>query len=679
MSGQGLAWCNHLNNYDGNTYLSLKLTSRSEILREVGFKLNRMNDQVAAGPLRETELLLQSLVPSSRSNRRRRDIMGFIENVLRQGSGQVSNLKLLGSGSFFSRTYLPASDIDLVLSTNDNIMNEMEHILSVFQALCTEVSLRDSGNSVLSSVQSPMTIRNVEFINARTKLCHCLVNNVGVDVTINSVGALTTVLFIEEADRYLAKDHIFKKSLLLVKCWALNDSTACVGQSILGSKTGMLSSYALCVLVLRLFDQYPDLSHPLAVLTCFFHTYADADWENVVMTVQGPKQLTHSQRASGSIMLDVNDVAMPSRSGGAKGAKDSLLGLFVDYFSREVNTLYNQVEESTGVDVRKLNANSMTKRGLALRSCNIQDPVDANNNLGYSVTRDNLELLQKAFVMGRNHLQHLLRLHYCDSTLNGEELALRINEEATSPTLRLAANKENAPLDLPFVKAAFPMSFREYFLSLGTRVDMLDHPMQTWRPAHGPSIVDSQLGTPLGDQERGYVQGLHAAVLERTSRKRSGSGNNEDEDPLLGELRDMWSALKMELLRQGAPAEVKAEGSSASVDAQIPADAHTKNSLPAKSTIIPVSRGQSPEVKEKSSMFVGDESKTATQPVCVSSVEGNEDVLQTQQQHQNLSLSFNSSHASVSGESEADNEAMSPASGCASASQQSHPVDSEYQ
>ena len=50
------------------------------------------------------------------------------------------------------------------------------------------------------------------------------------------------------------------------------------------------------------------------------------------MTVQGPKQLTHSQRASGSIMLDVNDVAMPSRSGGARGAKDSLLGLFVDYF-----------------------------------------------------------------------------------------------------------------------------------------------------------------------------------------------------------------------------------------------------------------------------------------------------------------------------------------------------------
>ena len=94
--------------------------------------------------------------------------------------------------------------------------------------------------------------------------------------------------------------------------------------------------------------------------------------------------------------------------------------------------------------------------------------------------------------MGRNHLQHLLRLHYCDSTLNCEELALRINEEATSPTLRLAANKENAPLDLPFIKAAFPMSFREYFLSLGTRVDMLDHPMQTWRPAHGPSIVDSR-------------------------------------------------------------------------------------------------------------------------------------------------------------------------------------------
>ena len=49
----------------------------------------------------------------------------------------------------------------------------------------------------------------------------------------------------------------------------------------------------------------------------------------------------------------------------------------------------------------------------------------------------------------------------------------------------------------------------------------------------------------------------------------------------------------MEITRQGAPAaEVKAEGSSASVDTQIPADAHTNNSL-AKSTNI--SRKSRPE------------------------------------------------------------------------------------
>ena len=593
--------------------------------------------------------------------------MGFIENVLKQG-GEKGFSELLGSGSFCSRTYLPASDIDLVLLTGDNVVNEMEHILSVFQSLCKEVSMRDSGNSVLSSVQSPMTIRNVEFINARTKLCHCLVNNVGVDVTINSVGALTTVLFIEEADRYLAKDHIFKRSLLLVKCWALNDSTACVGQSLLGSKTGMLSSYALCVLVFRLFDQYPDLSHPLAVLLTFFNTYADADWENTVMTVQGPRQVTHSQRASGSIMMEGNGIAAPGRAAGPHGP--NLLGLFLGYFSKEIDSLYRQVEESTGVHARKVNTNNTNRRGLPLRSCNIQDPVDANNNLGYSVTRDNLELLQKALVMGRNHFQHLLQLHYRDSSLTCAELALRINEDAISPAVRLAASSRGAaPVDLPFVKSAFPVSFREYFLSLGTRVDLLDHPMQTWRQAHGPGGVDPQLAAPLSEQERGYVEGLHAAVVSRTSKKASGSGDggHGGEDPLQGELQTMWSALRMELTRQGtAPAVAGvAEVPAARQDRETPQVAPLPSHSPASPAGPPGSQTKGMEGVSASLPVSGatvtDEAMgmAAEQPALTPPLGGSQDQAQSEGRPSGLSSPSNVSHDSSCFESDNDNDTVS--------------------
>jgi hypothetical protein len=58
-----------------------------------------------------------------------------------------------------------------------------------------------------------------------------VVNNLGVDVTINSIGALLTVLFIEESDRYIGKGHLFKRSILLIKAWALHESASYTGQN----------------------------------------------------------------------------------------------------------------------------------------------------------------------------------------------------------------------------------------------------------------------------------------------------------------------------------------------------------------------------------------------------------------------------------------------------------------
>jgi hypothetical protein len=62
-----------------------------------------------------------------------------------------------------------------------------------------------------------MNIRNVEFVNARTKVTHCLINNIGVDITVNQIGALSSLVFLEEVDRMIGCDHLFKRSLLLIK------------------------------------------------------------------------------------------------------------------------------------------------------------------------------------------------------------------------------------------------------------------------------------------------------------------------------------------------------------------------------------------------------------------------------------------------------------------------------
>lgn len=112
-----------------------------------------------------------------------------------------------------------------------------------------------------------MEIRSISFHNARTPVVNCLVQNVSVDITVNQVGrscsnhlrvvlapkcccwglmvslthslthppsacpclswlawmwrvqtgSLASLAFLEEADRAIGSDHLFKRSLLLLK------------------------------------------------------------------------------------------------------------------------------------------------------------------------------------------------------------------------------------------------------------------------------------------------------------------------------------------------------------------------------------------------------------------------------------------------------------------------------
>ena len=249
----------------------------------------------------ELDILIESLKPSDKSNQRRQEVCTFVEVVIRKLL--PDGVRLVQTGSFPCRTYLPGSDIDLVLFINeqegsrDDMGIEMSSVVKIFHALCMEVSSQDNSKvSSLSYVDKGIhanTIRNVEFINARTKLSHCVVNNLQIDITINQVGALSTVAFIEECNNFIGKNHLFKRSVLLLKAWSLHESpnftggelninellkgNLKTGPPILGSRQGMFSSYALSVLVLYLFNKFPKLDHPLGVLLAFFYTYAPGD------------------------------------------------------------------------------------------------------------------------------------------------------------------------------------------------------------------------------------------------------------------------------------------------------------------------------------------------------------------------------------------------------------------
>lgn len=63
-----------------------------------------------------------------------------------------------------------------------------------------------------------------------------------------------------QVDRFIGKDHLFKRSIILIKSWCYYESR------ILGAHHGLISTYALETLVLYIFHVFhSSLDGPLAV------------------------------------------------------------------------------------------------------------------------------------------------------------------------------------------------------------------------------------------------------------------------------------------------------------------------------------------------------------------------------------------------------------------------------
>lgn len=50
----------------------------------------------------------------------------------------------------------------------------------------------------------------------QVKLLKCLVDNIVVDISFDMLGGISTVCFLESIDRFIRKEHLFKRSIILV-------------------------------------------------------------------------------------------------------------------------------------------------------------------------------------------------------------------------------------------------------------------------------------------------------------------------------------------------------------------------------------------------------------------------------------------------------------------------------
>mmetsp|Transcript_14628 Transcript_14628/g.22062 ORF Transcript_14628/g.22062 Transcript_14628/m.22062 type:complete len:1104 (-) Transcript_14628:253-3564(-) len=337
----------------------------------------------------DVDVLIQAISPTEESNSQRRALINYISNIFR---GSNVGCYVAMGGSFPLRVYLPESDLDVVVLTPQSFeeKDDLQEILQIFSCLCG--AIKENEKAQLLRDFEEHKIQSIEFVNARIRVVKCVVNKTSLDITANQRSSLASATFLEEADRIIGNNHLYKRSVLLIKAWCLHESVRYCGTSILGSKEGMLSSYAVSILALYLFNVYypsddrkgqSPLSHPLHVLRAFLQIFSRFQWDSYVVTLEGVAPIRNGTQ---SPLSDMHSITNPFRE-----------------IAEKVYVAMAPNKRPTHSAV-----SGATPSRFSLRCCNIVDPVDTANNLGISVSWRNLKLIKSALMNGCSHMESVI-------------------------------------------------------------------------------------------------------------------------------------------------------------------------------------------------------------------------------------------------------------------------------
>ncbi|KAG8079314.1 hypothetical protein GUJ93_ZPchr0007g3542 [Zizania palustris] len=288
---------------------------------------------------REVVLRLQ---PTEEAERTRQDIVGYLKRLF----GSSLGCEVFVFGSVPLKTYLPDGDIDVTILGNTApdstfISDACENI---FRCFCIQV-----------------------------KLIKCAIKNIVVDISFNQIGGVSTLCFLELVDREVGKNHLFKRSIILIKAWCYHES------HILGAHRGLISTYALETLVLYIFNIFHKSLHgPLEVLYKFLEYFSNFDWSKHCLSLNGPVPFS----------------SLPNLTVEPSGMHDELL-FGKEIFDRLI--LLSEVSDGPNTNFR-------------LKHLNIIDPLKRNNNLGRSVNKASFYRIQSAFSFGAQRLGQILML-----------------------------------------------------------------------------------------------------------------------------------------------------------------------------------------------------------------------------------------------------------------------------
>ncbi|KAL6657364.1 hypothetical protein ACP70R_005144 [Stipagrostis hirtigluma subsp. patula] len=317
-------------------------------------------DAMRAAEAAAREVVLR-VHPTDEAERRRQDVIAYLKHII----GSSIGCEVFEFGSVPLKTYLPDGDVDITVLGDTWLDGTLiNHVRGVLE-------------EEIENWDAQFELKSLHVINAEVKLIKCVIGNIIVDVSFNQIGGVSTFCFLELVDRRIGKNHLFKRSIMLIKAWCYHESR------ILGAHHGLLSTYALETLVLYIFNIFhKSLDGPLEALYKFLEYFSKFDWDNYCISLNGPVALS----------------SLPNLPAEPTAVHDELL-LGKEYLKGSLDRLLVVPYGSDGCDTN-----------FRQKYLNIIDPLKGSNNLGRSVSKASFYRIRSAFSFGAQKLGQILML-----------------------------------------------------------------------------------------------------------------------------------------------------------------------------------------------------------------------------------------------------------------------------
>ena len=275
----------HVQSFDAEPYLRPTLGSGDQLQSDIGS-------------------VLDYLKPSKRSESRRANVLSFLKLLVRKSLGaQVYPL-----GAYALKTYVGQDEV-MDVSAFFSRAHENTWLHRIVNALCQEASANhhNSNNIHATNTSSPyyaVSRLSVSF-NKLSPYINCCIGSINVKIYGNHVSGLSSLALFERMDLICSQEHLLKRTILLVKCWAsskkiLNFASNIITPSSSGDDLfnqipieGLLSGTFISTLVLYIFNAYSSsITTPLEGLYRLLYFLKDFDWDEHALTIYGAVTLS---------------------------------------------------------------------------------------------------------------------------------------------------------------------------------------------------------------------------------------------------------------------------------------------------------------------------------------------------------------------------------------------------